>query len=161
MPLTDLVPLREYSSTLHSSKATDLAKLMLHAAKGLDYMHRLGLSFQDILPNNFGVMRDGSSSFLYDSSCLSLLDNHHGNISFCYEAVLSIANYMQHRVRGTTALESDRLGFITVIRQLFFRLKRGSSSKAKPILQKLKQCETVQSIVEILERCAGNTQSNI
>lgn len=158
--VADFVPLSKWRPNQHLSVVDneDPLHLLVRAAKGLEYLHHMGLVVQDILPKNIGVHE--STSFLYDNTYLSLEQppipkKGERETNFCIEPVFFSPPYMGHRQANTTAMESDVQGFVQLVVRRLSYPTRDLAEKHR-LWNALKKVTTASKLVHVLSSSLSN-----
>jgi len=162
----NMVPLK--NRVTHKANSSIVAKQMLSAGRGLQFVHSLGLVFQDIISKNIGIMTTSTTgntrkqeneensdshqqkqhAVLFDNTYLSQLGECTSTkyCNFCQKDDFSHISYQNHRdVTIHSAAQSDVRNLANIISSMTHDLE---------FVKQLKTCLIASDLTKVLERYA-------
>lgn len=152
-----LMPLSKFQGIYDLSRSdvpfpdqlSDIAKMMLPAARGLQVLHGLGLVHQDMHSGNVVIAEATGLSMLAD---LGLVSKRHdctsGMCDYCVDASIGDRRFSHKAIEGLDAMESDANRLAELIVKYFFRGKHGYTEEKEEMLA----CTEAWQVVRLLER---------
>lgn len=146
MPLQDFVPLPKLQSTVLLSWTTQrVSSVMLPAARGLEFLHRLGLVHQDVIDRNIGIV-DNERAILFDYTYLSTIGGCQIGCDYCKEDALSTIEFDEHWLPNVTPQQSDALALADIIANM---------TRIESFQNDLRQIKSSTELVNVLLRYTG------
>jgi hypothetical protein len=103
-PVSTILSEKKSDTQRSTTTAAELARVMLPAAQGLEFVGGMGVAFRDLLEKNVGILADTKEGIVYDHSFIGV--QHVENCSsiacnFCMEdAFPPFDDHYHHQIKG-------------------------------------------------------------
>jgi len=169
MPLWSFRPASEILSgvDIKGYSSSQLAKIMLPAAMGLEFVGSMGLAFRDLLEKNVGILDSTGDGIVFDNSYMGVNpveDCKSVACQFCQEDVFPpFDDRFHHDVKGIPLGHDYILGDMHNFRKVIIKLSEQcpDTARAERMADDILHTRNVHNLIEVLKIYASETTTAV